>query len=199
MTPSVTVKTYMDIEGLEDAVLEAARPALKRGALRIRDSAKRSMHQAPSPESVSLIDLLPDALKPFANSPIMELVKVAKEIGIPAKVIYAARKLLRGGKGKFKKNKQLPSAPGEPPHVQTGKLKENVTAAQDEKSGNVRVGIKSDAWYGVVHELGSRKHPKRPFLLPALQREGPKLADEFRDMRLHETKAGRRMNARKTA
>ena len=76
-----------------------------------------------------------------------------------------------------------PSAPGEPPHVQTGVLQASINAVV--QAGQVvvqawaKVGVKQ-WYYGEIHEYGGTKHPKRPFLKPALARMKAKFAEQFK-------------------
>lgn len=56
----------------------------------------------------------------------------------------------------------FPSAPGEPPHKQTGFLRESVTYEIDEPSLTARVG--SNAEYAKPLELGTSKMKPRPWL-----------------------------------
>lgn len=56
----------------------------------------------------------------------------------------------------------FPSAPGEPPHKQTGFLRESVTYETDEDSLTGRVGTNVE--YGKFLELGTSKMKPRPWL-----------------------------------
>jgi len=90
-----------------------------------------------------------------------------------------ARLLLSKGGGA---NKQ-PSAPGQPPHKQLGTLSANITRAKTLINSWI-VGITPINWYGRVHEFGSRTHPKRPFLLPALVKSNKKFPEFFKNLKL---------------
>ncbi len=79
----------------------------------------------------------------------------------------------RGGRARG-----TPSAPGTPPHVQTGNLRASITHAMVSPTLAI-VGPTREAWYGKVHEFGGRYHPKRPFMRPALNREKSKFARQF--------------------
>jgi len=59
-----------------------------------------------------------------------------------------------------------PSAPGEPPHLQTGALRSSVHTAKTKK-GTVVVGPTEE--YGAKHEFGLRNYPPRPFMRPAFR------------------------------
>ena len=89
----------------------------------------------------------------------------------------------------------IPSDAPHPPHAQKGILRGSITHALT-NDGDVIVGPTRTAWYGRVHEFGSRYHPMRPFMRPALMNAKNKFAEEFRHINLAATKAGRRMNSR---
>jgi len=79
-----------------------------------------------------------------------------------------------------------PSAPGTPPHVQLGALRASITHAtthRGETNAPVEI-VGPTAKYGAVHEFGSRTHPKRPFMRPALQRIAPQIKRLFARMKL---------------
>jgi HK97 gp10 family phage protein len=88
----------------------------------------------------------------------------------------------RGGK------RQTPSDPGTPPNKQTGILRASITRAATE---NQTVVVGPTMPYGQVHEFGGRHHPKRPFMRPALEKARGQFAEEFRDLPIAETPAGR--------
>ena len=83
-----------------------------------------------------------------------------------------------------------PSAPGEPPNVQSGALRSSITTAKD--GWSVIVG--PTVLYGKEHEqpgnigewaeFSGRKYPKRPFMRPALLRMARKFAKLWRSLRL---------------
>ena len=71
--------------------------------------------------------------------------------------------------GKLRKSKKLvynanPSKPGEPPHVQTGRLRGGVARERVGMVGRVGTNVK----YGRSLEQGTKKMAKRPWLLRAL-------------------------------
>lgn len=76
--------------------------------------------------------------------------------------------------------KRVPSAPGTPPHVQTGALRASIAWARD---GISRV-IGPTEKYGELHEFGSRTHPQRPFMRSALNAAKGRFAALFRNLRL---------------
>lgn len=63
-----------------------------------------------------------------------------------------------------------PSRPGEPPHVDTGRLRASITHEIDRSFFNIigRVGTNVD--YGRDLELGTSKMLPRPWLRPAMRR-----------------------------
>ena len=187
----IRVSTYLDSKGLMAAVDEAKRPVLKREAIKIRDVARRSMHKAPDffPSIDSLLS--PALTAAFRRGGIFALYVVAQELGVPRAVVKAALRASGNSKSGVTK---VPSRPGDPPHVQTGKLKRGVIAEMDPKTGNVNIGPSGEGWYGRIHEFGLGKHPARPFMAPALEKRRRHLPEGFRDMKLSKTKAGRRMN-----
>lgn len=94
--------------------------------------------------------------------------------------------------------RRIPSAPGSPPHVQTGNLRASITHALS-RAGIVIVGSTPAAWYGKIHEHGGRHHPRRPFMRPALIKASPQFPALFKKLNLAETKAGRALNAKRGA
>lgn len=190
----INVKTtsYIDIKNLKLAVQEAQREPLKKAMMKVRDYARKSLKQGPTTQSLTLADFLPGPLKPFAAMGRTELFRMAAQIGIPKQIIYAAMKKLKQGK-----RRPVPSKPGTPPHSQTGKLKKSIITEQDKETGDARVGLAKEGWYGRLHEFSSSKHPKRPFLKPALLHEMNRFPKEFQNMKLASTVAGKKLNRRK--
>ena len=88
-----------------------------------------------------------------------------------------------------------PSAPGQPPNVQTGELKNSIHHARD---GDGAVAG-ATAPYGKVHEqdgipggwaeFGGRRYPARPFMRPALERVARNFPQLWRNLKLkrHDT------------
>ena len=73
----------------------------------------------------------------------------------------------RDGKGRFKKSLRYnanPSAPGEPPHVQTGRLRGSVAWEVDGLEARVGTNVPYGRWL----ELGTTKIAARPWLRRAL-------------------------------
>jgi len=99
----------------------------------------------------------------------------------------------RGGKG------QTPSAPGTPPHRQSGTLISSVTHGFDKRSVTMLVG--ATAPYGKVHEKGGewggRNYPRRAFMRPALNRMMSRFRSLFRNLPVGTTPSGRGLNRRK--
>lgn len=186
--------TFFDTKGLMSALEEVSLKGRERFAIKVRDTARKSIKPAPESVELTLAEFLPGPLKLFANAPLYQLINAAKSAGIPATVIFSAINLFKKAK---KKKRQIPSKPGTPPHKQSGKLRKAIIVTANKETGDVRVELRSDGWYGIVHELGSRKHPKRPFLNPALQKHMDKLPDHLKNMDLSQTKAGKKMNRRK--
>lgn len=56
-----------------------------------------------------------------------------------------------------------PSAPGEMPHADTGRLKQSIQVA---KYGEHEYGVETDVEYGLIHETGVR-----PFMRPTMLQE----------------------------
>ncbi len=85
----------------------------------------------------------------------------------------------------------VPSRPGTPPNIQTGRLHDSIKARVVKHGGwkirGLVVGWTAKAWYGVVHEFGGRFHPLRQFLSPAYDRAKRRFAYLFRDMDLRKT------------
>jgi len=89
-----------------------------------------------------------------------------------------------------------PSAPGDPPHVQTGNLRSSIQTAMT-RWLTVVVGPTLMAWYGRIHEFGSKNRAKRPFMRPALERTRRRFAALFKGLKLSRTPAGMLLNRAK--
>lgn len=74
-----------------------------------------------------------------------------------------AKQLCSKGGGK----NRTPSAPGSPPHVQTGALRSSIRTEWD---GDRRVVVGPSVAYGRHLEFGTRRMAARPFMRPALAR-----------------------------
>jgi len=113
-------------------------------------------------------------------------VKTAVTAGIAAPLMACgmlvereAKQSMRKGGGKAR----APSAPGTPPHIQTGALRSSITTAPH---GLCEVVVGPIEPYGQVHEYGGRHHPQRPFMRPAMLRAQSKFAGKFRHLKLRE-------------
>ena len=109
----------------------------------------------------------------------------------------AKRKLSKGGKKRLPtkfgdKKAQFEtetSAPGDPPHLQTGNLRSSIASAPTQE-GTYVVGPTAAAWYGQVHEFGGKNHPKRPFMRPALIESSEKFPQQFANLDLSGSAGG---------
>jgi len=135
-----------------------------------------------------------------------EVIAAVKQAQIPALikcglVVEREAKISMRTGGKVQdasgKIKSKPSAPGTPPNVQEGNLKSSIQTAGPTNTGTILVGPTKEAWYGKIHEFGSRFHPKRPFMRPALQRMKSLFPKMFASLPLGTTMAGRSLNAKK--
>jgi hypothetical protein len=70
-----------------------------------------------------------------------------------------------------------PSAPGEPPHVQTGALRAGIHAAP---AGTLRWKVANSVDYGIYLEFGTRRMSARPFMGPMAEELRRMLPDLFR-------------------
>lgn len=113
---------------------------------------------------------------------------------IGAKIERKAKLSMRVGGGE----KREPSEPGTPPHVQTGTLRSSIGYAVIMKVTGpaLLVGWGTKAWYGAIHEYGSKIHPERPFIKPAADSVLGNLQSAFSGFNLANTKAGRSLNSR---
>lgn len=100
-----------------------------------------------------------------------------------ARVERAAKTSMRAGGGV----QRTPSAPGTPPHVQTGVLRSSIATAEASIL-EVVIGPTEHAWYGRIHEHGGRHHPKRPFMRPALRKAQREFPREFKGLKLRATR-----------
>ena len=99
-----------------------------------------------------------------------------------------------------KKTISEPSAPGTPPNVQSGIGRGSITTAFVKASQSYIVGPSSPpAPYMGGHEFGTRYHPPRPFMRPALMRALPRYPKLYKNLPLSRTKAGRRLNREQKA
>ena len=100
----------------------------------------------------------------------------------------------RGYYNSFLKRYVVASPPGKPPHAQTKTLRKSIRSVMARNRKSVVVGPTRIAWYGRVHEFGTRKLPKRPFMRPALYRMINRFPALFRKLGLGNTRAGRALN-----
>lgn len=207
MNVTLTVKTYVDRKGMLAAVKEASLKPLEEIATRVKNRAKKSMKKGrgeknkPRPFKWYLSRI--PALGPLVSSGDLTyrtIRQVARGLGFDKALMNTLaiykKEHIRENKERAKRRKQGTSRPGQPPNWQTSLLRDELTAFMDKEKGVaiINTGL---AWYGRVHEQGSRKHPKRPFIMPAMLKESQKRPDEFKDLNLSTTKAGRRMNRKK--
>jgi len=77
----------------------------------------------------------------------------------------------------------VPSAPGTPPHKQTGYLRNSIGFEIAPDGLSSKVGPRDLMKYGRVHEFGDAEAglPARPFLGPAFQRALPIMQQKIRD------------------
>lgn len=76
-----------------------------------------------------------------------------------------------------------PSPSGTPPNVQTGNLRASIRNARL-PNGNYVVGPTLTAPYGKFHEFGTRHHPPRPFMRPALLKVRTKFPAFFKGAKI---------------
>jgi len=130
-------------------------------------------------------------------------IKMALEVEREAKTsMEAGRRKIVTAYGFSKRGKVLtrkktisePSAPGEPPHVQTGIGRGSIRHAWLKESLTAIVGPSSPpAPYMGVHEFGGRDHPPRPFMRPALMRTIPRYPKLYKNLPLSKTSSGRKL------
>jgi len=127
----------------------------------------------------------------------------------------AAQESMKMGGGTEKNS----SAPGDPPNVQSGNLRNNIDWAREGDTNRV-IGPTTTAWYGRVMEYGAvikvtykmrwflglamdiwlKKSTKtihiapRPFMHPALDRSRGAILKLFKNLKLADTPTGRRLN-----
>ena len=101
------------------------------------------------------------------------------------------RLLSVGGGGGRSIGKGTPSAPGDPPHVQSGVLR---TSIKKGKFGTTfRIGPTVLAHYGGFLEGGTRHIEERPYLRPALLNMFSKWKKSFKKYKLSATTTGIKM------
>ena len=104
-----------------------------------------------------------------------------------------------------------PSAPGQPPHLQTGRGRRYIFHAEDTQATTPTyvIGPTPPGWYmGWIHErggyfpwrvreFGGRYFPPRPFLRPARDAVAPSFPQFFISLPIASTPAGRELNSRR--
>lgn len=80
----------------------------------------------------------------------------------------AKRSMSPGGAGKA----HVPSQPGRPPAVDTGRLRASITHDMGSDSAGLVARVGTDVTYGRHLELGTSRMAARPFLRPALHAAG---------------------------
>lgn len=108
-------------------------------------------------------DKIPDVIAGLIRSQTELVTKVGSDIEATAK-----DSMVGGGEP------HVPSLPGDPPHVDTGNLKNSIRFAMvDDANGEVAVG----AEYGAHLEYGTARMAARPYMTPAVDDVAGKLAD----------------------
>jgi len=121
-------------------------------------------------------------------------VRLAVATTAAARVAIAAKALAKDIQMHMEPGHGVASAPGTPPHIQSGLLVGSVEAAP---SGPLRwvAGPTDASGYGALHEWGGLgewgRYPPRPFVRPALARMAPLYKKHFLHMKLGSTPAGR--------
>ncbi len=153
------------------ALGEAAAPGLKQCALLVEEYAKRSMKAGGRILKTSITKAGKVDKKPEKEA------KGTSSAGGKAPMTGFAK---AGKKKRKSKYASVASAPGTPPHVQTGMLRGSITSTVFKFQGRYRgiAGSTKEAWYGRIHEeggeFGGRNYPARPFMKPALAKAAPK-------------------------
>jgi len=73
----------------------------------------------------------------------------------------AKRSMVGGGKP------HVPSAPGEPPHVDTGRLRSSISFEFESSTSQFEARVGTNVTYGRDLELGTERIKPRPWLRPA--------------------------------
>jgi hypothetical protein len=122
---------------------------------------------------------------------IRNLHKISAIVGMTvANVEATAKKSIADSSGQYKaytrgkKRKRIhwSSPPGTPPNSDTGFLKNHIYSRMVTKYSGI---VFSSAKYSIPLELGwyskkGKRIPKRPFLLPALQKEAPEMINRIK-------------------
>lgn len=102
--------------------------------------------------------------------------RIIRESGANANDIL--QKLAQDTEADIKMNfsTQSPSAPGEPPGVDTGNLKNSITAEPD---GNDWIVYEGTDGYGAMLEYGTERMAARPYFGPAIERTVERAPNEL--------------------
>ncbi len=73
-----------------------------------------------------------------------------------------------------------PSAPGQPPAVVSGNLRDSITARQTTKGDKPAVMIEVKAHYASFLEFGTSRMASRPFIRPAMFRAEQRYPNQFK-------------------
>jgi len=84
------------------------------------------------------------------------------------------KKSMKAGGGRGKSH--IPAPPGEPPHVDTGRLRRSITHEIEVTDKGVIGRIGTNVDYGRYLELGTSRMKARPFLRPGLEKNKRKIA-----------------------
>ncbi len=77
-------------------------------------------------------------------------------------------------------SRPVPSAPGEPPHKDTGTLGRSIDRETFRRDGDFIGRIGTNLNYGRYLELGTRTLEPRPYLRPALDKMRPQILKEIK-------------------
>ena len=163
MAKKLKTRFFLDVKGIRAAVQEASLEPKMQMAMEVEREAKTSMEGG--------------AVRVASNTAHTFYVKTGRRKD------RARAKVVR-----------VPSKPGTPPHVQTGVGRSSIRTAWIQSERTAIVGPSSPpAPYMGVHEFGSKNHPPRPFMRPALQRVIPRYPKLYKNLPLGTTKSGRRV------
>jgi len=85
----------------------------------------------------------------------------------------------RDARGRFTKGSHVPSAPGEPPHVDTGALRSSIHVEQNKPmTRDIMDGVE----YGIHLEFGTTRMEARPWLTPAVNTEREPLTQAWKEL-----------------
>jgi len=96
----------------------------------------------------------------------------------------------------------VPSPKGTPPHTHEGKrvdykLKKAIASAHDPETRTVVVGPAGVGAIGRVHEFGTRRYPRRAFMVPGMLGCLSAIPRFFSQLALASTRAGRALRAKR--